>query len=249
MPLPVGQMTRLVPVRQVAAVAIAVIATITVGAFVARGVAPMARHTLSHITYLFPSSGGLTSDTVWVRETYSREIWIRPDGSGQISEHFDPPSFWTTAEHDQWLALGSPVRDGINEIFPLGGLTYLSAQDLTNRLRDLIASHAGPGERLHAAGAVLTETVPQADFVQSVIDAMSSLAGIAVEHIASTLELSGRSTDTLGTRVTLSFDLERHTFLGETQVATNSASGLDLPPPIVMLDRSVMVSDSTAWVP
>jgi hypothetical protein len=203
------------------------------------------RHTVSSGSSLVTLD---TDSSVWARVTYTREVWIAPDGSGRIVEHNEPLGFPSETEQREWLAAGSPMITPVSQSFERGGLVYLLL-DTVPRDPAAIASQLtadGPTSTqvLRRVVLLLNETVPPLDLTEAVVSALRRIPGIAVDDRGTVVMVSGTDEGAVGSvKTSLLIDLRTGQLVSEKRVATNAIPGLTAEPPIVMLERTIELTE------
>ena len=56
--------------------------------------------------------GGPTTDGNWALVPVTRELWVKPDGSGRLIETRGEPTWFGPADKAAWVAAGSPDLGG-----------------------------------------------------------------------------------------------------------------------------------------
>jgi hypothetical protein len=205
------------------------------------------RHTKSQGAYLSGVSGSADHPSgIWALVPVSREIWIKPDGSGRIVESRGEPIWFGPADKAAWVADGSPdlrgapfsdtrfgpTPSGVNPSSPQAGpgsLYYENVDALptdVGALRHLIDERAaanGGGatdyERFTIVGDLLRETVAAPTLRAALYRVAASLNG--VELIGSMTDRAGRT----GTAVSMTSDqsrvgLERRVLIFDPQTSS-----------------------------
>lgn len=199
------------------------------------------RHVQSTITSL--ARYGADADPTWVYITSERDIWIRPDGSGEIQEQFIHRSFPTPAEEQQWLASDQPPYGGVNETFGPGDLFYYRNEQVRDGVADLGVRFAPAGDALRRIASLLSETVPTQQVADAALSTARSLNGATIEVEGATITISGLTGDG-SMRVTLTFDTTPTRMIREVWHAEARSIGLDLSPPYLTFDRAVGLSEA-----
>ena len=203
------------------------------------------RHTKAEGAYLHGVGGSPEQPNgVWALVPVSREIWIKPDGSGRIIESRSEPIWFGPADRAAWVAEGSPdflitphsdttfgpTPPGADpwtpQIWP-GSLYYQNVDALptdTGTLRRLIDDRAAAGggptdyERFTIVGDLLRETVAAPKVRAALFRVAAGLND--VELIGSVTDRAGRT----GTAVSMtnaqsSRGLERRTLIFDPETS------------------------------
>jgi hypothetical protein len=186
------------------------------------------RYTKSEGAYLSGIGGGPgRPNGVWALVPVSREIWIKPDGSGRLVERRGEAIWFGSTDEAAWVAAGSPdlgaeafsdtrfgptppgAEPGAPQAWP-GSLYYEDVDALptdVDALRELIRARAaanGGGatdlEMFTIVGDLLRETVATPKVRAALYRVAASLGG--VELIGSVTDRAGRT----GTAVSLTGD-------------------------------------------
>jgi hypothetical protein len=203
------------------------------------------RHTLSSgssLVALDPES------SVWVKVAGTREIWVAPDGSGRIEEQQEPLSFPSETEQGEWVALGSPVVTPMSQAFGPGGLVYLRLDDIprdpTALADQLVTDGASPPQILRRVVLLLYETVPPVDLTSALVSALRLIPSIVVEDLGTMVRVSGMDEASEGrVLTTIVIDLRSGQLVTEERVARAALPGLTADPPIVILERTIDLSE------
>lgn len=205
------------------------------------------RYTKSEGAYLSGTGGGPEHPNgVWALVPVSREIWIKPDGSGRIVESRGEPIWFGPADRAAWQAEGSPDLRGtpfsdtrfgptppgadpwVPQPWP-GSLYYQNVDALptdVGTLRHMIDERAaanGGGatdyERFTIVGDLLRETVAAPKVRAALYRVAASLNGI--ELVGSMTDRAGRT----GTAVSMTNDqssrgLERRVLIFDPQTSS-----------------------------
>jgi hypothetical protein len=235
------------------------------------------RHTKSEGAYL-QGVGGWPEDPngIWALVPVSREIWIKPDGSGRIIESHGEPIWFGPADLAAWQAAGSPdfhithhsdTRFGptLPGVAP-GSLYYEDVDVLPTdpgALRRVIDQRAAANggstdyERFTIIGDLLRETVAAPKVRAALYHVAAGLNG--VELVGSVRDRAGRTGTAMSMtnaqssrgpeRRVLIFDPRTSALLGEEDVLLQKADWLDADPPIVIGYNTYLVSDVVAAIP
>lgn len=185
------------------------------------------RHTKSEGAWLSGIGGTAERPNgVWALVPVTREIWIKPDGSGRLIETRGQPTWFGPADKAAWVAAGSPdlggnahtdtrfgatptgYVPGTPQVWP-GSLYYENADALPTdvaALRQLIDNRAAAGggltdyERFTIVGDLLRETVAAPQVRAALYRVAAGLGG--VELIGSVTDRAGRT----GTAVAMTSD-------------------------------------------
>lgn len=203
------------------------------------------RHTLSEGSSLVAM--GPAAD-IWVRITYTREMWISPDGSGRIDEKHLPMSFPSESERLDWIAAGEPTVTPISQDFGPGKLAYLRLdevpRDPIELAAQLAAGEASPAESLRRVTLLLVETVPPADLTNAIVAAAARIPEVSVEDRGTTVVLSGTTGEPDNVLTTIVLDVRSGQLISEERVAHGQLPSLAADPPILMLERNIKLSES-----
>jgi hypothetical protein len=176
------------------------------------------RHTKSEGAHLSGVSGTPDHpDPIWALVPESREIWIKPDGSGRIIESRGEPIWFGPADRTAWQAAGSPdlrgkpysdtrfgpTPPGADRSVPQAGPGSLYYQDIDSiptdvgalrRLIDGRAAAMGSAtdyERFTIVGDLLRETVAAPKVRAALYRVAAGLGGI--DLIGSITDRTGRT--------------------------------------------------------
>lgn len=185
------------------------------------------RYTKSEGAYLYGVGGGPERPNgVWALVRVSREIWIKPDGSGRLIERRGEPIWFGPADKAAWVAEGSPslgaepfsdtrfgptppgMDPGTPQLGP-GSLYYQNVDALptdVGALRRIIDARAAASEgatdyeRFTIVGDLLRETVAAPQLRAALYRVAAGLGG--VELVGSMTDRAGRT----GTAVSMTND-------------------------------------------
>jgi hypothetical protein len=214
--------------------------------------------------YAMGSEGASTFSRI---QPLTRQAWIGVDGSGRILETTGIGSFPTPADEAAWRAAGSPdlgegATTGSTFVPGPGGLSFVDLSGLPTDPDELLTviearriegGPPGDAETFTIVGDLLRETYGPPALRAALYEVAASLPG--VELVGETTDASGRpgiavAYESAGIRDELIFDPQTAALLGETQVATDGASGV---PAGTTLSSSVFlvsgVVDSTHETP
>jgi hypothetical protein len=220
------------------------------------------RHTTSEGAHLVSADNGKgRPEGVWALVPVSREIWIKPDGSGRLIERRGEPVWFGPADKAAWVAQGSPdlrgdpysdrrfgptpkgSDPGTPQLAP-GSLYYADVDALptdVDALRELIRAQAaanGGGatnlEMFTIVGDLLHETVAAPRLRSALYRVAASIDG--VELVGSVTDHAGRN----GTGVSLTIDRsgvgrERHVLIFDPQSS-------------VLLEERDVLLDKVDWL-
>jgi hypothetical protein len=175
------------------------------------------RYTKSEGAYLSGISGGPgRPNGVWALVPVSREIWIKPDGSGRLLERSGEPIWFGSADKAAWVAEGSPdmggeplsdtrfgpTPPGAEPGTPQEGPGSLSYEDVDALPTDVAALREVIRARAAATGAGATELemfTIVGDLLRETVAA--PMVRAALYRVAASLdgvELTGSLTDRVG---------------------------------------------------
>jgi hypothetical protein len=220
------------------------------------------RHTTSEGAHLVSADTGQgRPEGVWALVPVSREIWIKPDGSGRLIERRGEPVWFSPADRVAWVAQGSPdlrgdpssdtrfgptpkgAGSGTPQIAP-GSLYYADVDALptdVDALRELIRTQAaanGGGatnlEMFTIVGDLLRETVAAPRLRSALYRVAAGIDGVELQ--GSVADHAGRT----GTAVSLTTDRsgvgrERHVLIFDPETS------------LLLEDRDVLL-DKVDWL-
>ena len=184
------------------------------------------RHTKSEGAWLVGEGGWPDyPNGIWALLPVTRELWVKPDGSGRLIETRGEPIWFGPADKAAWVASGSPLPSaehtdvrfgatpagyvpGTPQVWP-GSLHYEDVDALPTdppALRQLIDQRAAAGggstdyERFTIVGDLLRETVGTPQVRAALYRVAAGLGG--VELIGSVTDRAGRT----GTAVAMTSD-------------------------------------------
>lgn len=175
------------------------------------------RHTKSEGAWLSGISASERPNGIWALVPVTRELWLKPDGSGRLIETRGEPQWFGPADKAAWVAAGSPDlvccthTDNRFEATPPGadpsrpqvwpGSLYYEDVDILpadpSALRQLIDQRAAAGggltdyERFTIIGDLLRETVAAPQVRAALYRVAAGLGG--VELIGSVTDRAGRT--------------------------------------------------------
>jgi hypothetical protein len=167
-------------------------------------------------------------------ESWSREAWIGPDGSGRIVSALRDVRFPSAEDRAAWIAAGSPELGGeetpINESFGPGELHFLDLSTLTTdpqellaviEEREIVGGPPGDWETFAIVGDLLRETYAPPALRAALYEIVANFP--EVEYLGPVEDAVGRSGLAVasthdGIRREMIFDPETAQLLGENDV-------------------------------
>jgi hypothetical protein len=202
-------------------------------------------HTSTQIRKLATIAQG--DDPVWVEAAYERNIWIHPDGAGRILESDRVVSFPTNYEQYQANTLTTPIPvGGVDDAFPIDGLTYFSEEELLSRIDEMSRQGASSADVIQLFSSFLTEEVPGPRVVDAAIVLASSVPSFDVRRTGALVTVTSNPRSEQEEIIGFTVDPIRGLITSETRIAPVALDGLDLPPPIRTFQRLVIVAEDLA---
>jgi hypothetical protein len=183
-------------------------------------------------TLLYVPGGGLANFSF--TESWSREAWIGPDGSGRIVSTLREVRFPSAADRAAWVAAGSPELGGDeaanDESFGPGELHFLDLSTLTTdpqellaviEEREIVGGPPGDWETFAIVGEMLRETYAPPALRAALYEVVANLP--EVEYLGRVKDAVGRpglavASTHNGIRQEMIFDPETAQLLGENNV-------------------------------
>jgi hypothetical protein len=174
-----------------------------------------------------------------------RQIWIAPDGSGQIRETFGQPTFLSAQDRANWEADGDPpiphaptdmsfgpggLEDGPTDLWKLPMNPAALGAEIASR--KIEGGPPGPAEDFTQVADLLRETDASPALRSALYQVAAGLPG--VESLGTVTDHSGRTGVGVayvndGLRHELIFDPETSALLGESYTIVGPGSGYDAP--------------------